>query len=152
MKKLAMIVILISFFGKTQSFGQISSDLSILPFVKDAKFFIDQIENDYYKINKLEFDLVSNSGTKSTPVKLYNHQFYKILLYGETGKILDIDLKITFKVDNEWTTVKEVNNPTNTLNTDFTPPISGFYEFEITASKFVPGYTVGRYCLIVSYE
>jgi hypothetical protein len=152
MKKLTMLFILISFFGEPQSLGQINDDLSILPFLKDVTFYIDQIEKDYYKINKLEFDLVSNSVIKSTPVKLYDNQFYKILLFGETGKILDIKLKIKIYVDNKWTIVKEINNPTNILNTDFKPALTDYYEFEITVGRFVSGYSVGRYCLIVSYD
>jgi hypothetical protein len=152
MKKLTILIVILSFAGCAYSFGQISSEISIIPFLNDTKFYIDQIENDYYIINKLELDLVSEGNIKSTPVKLYNNQLYKILLFGETGKILDIDLKISKKEGDNWITVKEVNNPTNVLNTEFKPDTNSFYEFEISASKFAPGYTVGRYCLIISYE
>lgn len=149
MKK-CLVIFALLFVGGIKILGQLSDESSILPFLKDSQFFIDQIERDEYIINKLEFDLVFSNSTKSTPVNLNKNQNYKILLFGETGKILDIDLKIKVYVNNKWITVKEINSPTNILNTDFTPTTSDFYEFEIIASKLASGYTVGRYCLIVS--
>ena len=75
-----ILIITLMLVGMIDLQAQIDEELSIMKFMEDIQLYIDQIEKDDYSISKLEFDLVTSRGTKSTPVKLIDDQNYKILI------------------------------------------------------------------------
>lgn len=150
MKKIILSFLLILVLANSYSFGQGSNESSIENFMVITKFFITLKERENQTISKLEIDMVSDNGSRSTPVYLKSDQLYKVFLLGETGKIVNINLAIKAIVGDKWTILKEVNGQANSVDADFKATTNGFYEFEIKATKFSSGYTSGRYCLIIS--
>lgn len=133
--------------------AQISDDISVVPILDDAENYYKKMQGQYYTICKFELDLVSESVSKYSSIYLSGNRTYKILLFGESSRISDIDLKIhAKKSENNWIVIKDVNNSDKLLETTFRPDISDWYSFEIIADKCTSGMTGGRYCLIIGFR
>lgn len=151
MRSLYLIFIFLICFWNLKSNAQSNNDLSIVPVINQAEYYINKIENDVYTISKLEFDLVFSSESTWSPIKLIGGKTYNILLFGEQNRIMDIDLKIYHMPADEWIVIKHENTSANILETTFIPEITAYYEFEIIAQSFFSGYSGGRYFYIVSF-
>ncbi len=152
MKRKSFIVILCFNLVFLGSQAQVSDEVSLLPLLNDAEYYYKKLEREYHIIEKFEIDLVSESSSRYAPVKLTRGKNYTILAFGERNRIIDLDLKIYAKEDDDWVVVKNLNNPDNLLETTFEPDYTGFYEFEIIGQQYTSGYSVGRYCLMVAYR
>jgi len=132
-------------------YGQRSQTTSI-PIMEQVLPLLSVIEEDYYSINRIEFDLIFKGRKKSSVVYLYEGKKYTLQLIGEQKKIKDIDLKILHKPDDKWVTWKESNTNNHVATISVTPQTSRYYELELSLSDSKDSYPGGKYCLIVYHE
>lgn len=126
-------------------------DLSIIPVLEKVEPLIENLEDDFIVINRIEFDLIFEDATKYAPVKMYPGKTYQIIAYGEQDRISDLDIKLFQKIDDEWKVVKVGNSEGNVVVLEFTPDTFDFFEIQIKAPGWIPPYNAGRYCILVCY-
>ena len=147
MKKVTLFFMLCPLF----LFGQ-RSQVTSIPIMKQVLPFLSVIEDDYYTINRIEFDLIFKGRKKNSVVYLYEGKKYTLQLIGEQNKIKDIDFKIFHKLDDKWVTWKESNTNSHLATISVIPEASRYYELELNISEGKDTYPGGKYCLIVYYE
>jgi hypothetical protein len=130
--------------------GQTDRNASIISMMDEAENHIQDIENNYSRISKLEFGLVSID--VDTPVLLTGGKTYNILIVGERNKIKSFKLGISYKPGNEYIKLNEFIGNANIIKATFTPQKSVFYYFLITVNQFYSGFSTGGYFMIVSFN
>ena len=151
MKFIFLIIIIFYLFVYNTSNAQSDNIESIIPMMNEVEPYLTNLENDFYTVSRVEIDLVHNSESAFIPLDLIGGRTYNILLVGENHKIMDIDLKIHQKLNNEQMLLKYENNDDNMINITFQPEESSFYDIEVIAEKMYMGSDAGRYALIVSF-
>jgi hypothetical protein len=149
-RKILFLVVWLPIFP-TIAGAQIDEDISLVPILSDANYYCTKMmeSDDYLEINKMEIDLVSSENSRLSPIMLFAGKTYDILLFGEFGRINSMDLKIYDYENDTKTLIKTVNSTSKIIEIKFKPTLTQFYEFEMIATKFASGYTIGRYCLII---
>lgn len=150
-----MFLLSLLFLGMTMGAqAQLDPDMSVLPFMRYVKPFMDRIENDYHTINRVEIDLIFDGSVKSVPLNLYDGKSYTIMAIGEDNRIGDLDFNLQRKIDGEWQDVKTATSSTNVAEMKFVPNSgegSDIYFLDLTATDWKNGYGGGRFCVIVYY-
>ncbi len=108
-----------------------------------------EVENSQ-EIVRMEFDIVS-SGPKFTYRDLHSGYTYGICAFGDY-RIEDLDIKVYKDVDGEPVLVKKDIDSSDIAMIVVEPSSTGSYIIEISAYKFVEGYSVGHYGLIIFHE
>jgi len=139
------------FIGYLQLNAQSENNESIIPVMKEVESLINNLEDDYYTINSVEFGLVRDSESSVSQVELVGGRTYNIMLFGESSIIMDIDMKIHSEPSGDQVLLKYENNNENILSMDFRPEESALYDIEIIVEKFHIGSSAGRYALIISH-
>lgn len=122
---------------------------SMAPILAEALPIVREVEGKEFEIVRMEFDLVSE--TKTTYRSLYQQWSYGVIAFGDY-RLEDIDVAVYKDVDGKWFLVEKDTDARSKAAVVIKPSSSGTYRIDVKAYKFKPGYSVGRYGLVVFHE
>jgi len=131
------------------SHAQPKEGTSMKPILTDALTYLQTAEDLGYEIVRMEFDIVTD--TKSTYRTLQEGWTYGIIAFGDY-RIEQVSVAVYKDVDGTWTQIKTDNESKSNATLTITPSATGQYRVDITAEKFVEGYSAAHYGLIIMHE
>lgn len=141
---------LLCFTWAPQAFAQYGDGTSMVPIYRDARTYIDYIEDDLDKeIVRIEFDILRT--TKTTERTLSPGWEYGIFAFGDYT-MADIDIKVYKKVFGTWTLIKSDTEDDRSAMVTISPTATEDYRIEISCYRFKGNYSVGHYGLIIFHE
>lgn len=157
MRKLAFIVAIL-FSGIFRLFAQpsdIDEPTSIQRIMVEAAEYVIQAENELnLEIVHLEFDLILQNDWKYMFRNLSSSWNYIIYTAGETGQVLDMDLKVL--VLNEYTNEYDAVDEDVTYDRDaaiiVSPSKSAKYAIGVKAAEYSAGYSGSHYFILIAHE
>jgi hypothetical protein len=142
-------LIILLFMPLTGILAQPNEGTSMKPILTDAQTYIQAAEDKGCEIVRMEFDVISD--TKSTYRTLVEGWTYGVVAFGDY-RISDIDIAISKDVDGTWILIQRDNSSAVNASVILTPSSTGMYKIDITAYKFVSGYTAAHYGMLIFHE
>lgn len=125
-------------------------ELSMQGILESASPYVNLIEREMgQEIVRMEFDIIT--GTKSTFRTLTSDYTYGICAFGDF-RIEDIDIKVYKWTNEKWVLVEKDEDTDDSAVVFVSPYTTSDYRIDITAYKFVDGYSAGHYGLVVFHE
>ena len=128
-----------------------AQDISMRNILKVAAPIVEYVEvENNQEIVHMEFD-IAQASPKYAFRMLHTGYTYGICAFGDY-RVADLDIRVYKDVDGEMVLIKKDEDASDVATVVIEPTASGNYIIEISAYKFVDGYDVGHYGLIIFHE